>query len=202
MRSKISSAAVQPAHESGRGDAHEAPRTAIEQERRDRVAWRADRRRRHRESRRGAEQNAPMKVAVPVASATGRKVRTLTSGIISSIANITPPIGVLKVAAMPAPAPAATRVMRCHGAMLQHLAQGRAERGADLDDRAFAPDRGAAADRESRGERFHRRDHRPDHALLVIDRVHHLGHAVAARLGCEIRDEEGDDHAADAPARG
>ena len=59
----------------------------------------------------------PMKVAVPVASATGRKVRALNSGIISSMANMTPPIGVLKVAAMPAPAPAATSVMRCHGAM-------------------------------------------------------------------------------------
>jgi len=58
-----------------------------------------------------------MKVAVPVASATGRKVRALTSGIISSMANITPPMGVLKVAAMPAPAPAATSVMRCHGSM-------------------------------------------------------------------------------------
>ncbi len=58
-----------------------------------------------------------MNVAVPVASATGRKVRALSSGIISSIANITPPIGVLKVAAMPAPAPAATSVMRCHGAI-------------------------------------------------------------------------------------
>ena len=53
-----------------------------------------------------------MKVAVPVAMATGRKVLTLTSGSISSVANSTPPIGVLKVAAMPAPAPAATRVMR------------------------------------------------------------------------------------------
>ena len=59
----------------------------------------------------------PMNVAVPVASATGRKVRALNSGIINSMANITPPIGVLKVAAMPAPAPAATSVMRCHGAM-------------------------------------------------------------------------------------
>ena len=44
-------------------------------------------------------------------------MRTLTSGIMISIANITPPIGVLKVAAMPAPAPAATKVMRCHTAM-------------------------------------------------------------------------------------
>ena len=61
----------------------------------------------------GPKKKRPMKVAVPVASATGRKVRTLTSGIISSMANMTPPIGVLKVAAMPAPAPAATRMMRC-----------------------------------------------------------------------------------------
>ena len=58
-----------------------------------------------------------MKVAVPVASATGRKVRVLTSGIINSMANITPPMGVLKVAAMPAPAPAATSVIRCQGSM-------------------------------------------------------------------------------------
>ena len=54
-----------------------------------------------------------MKVAVPVAIATGRNVLTLISGIISSVANSTPPIGVLNVAAMPAPAPAATRMMRC-----------------------------------------------------------------------------------------
>ena len=52
-----------------------------------------------------------------MASATGTKVRVLTSGIIISIANMTPPKGVLKVPATPAPAPAATRVMRCHGAM-------------------------------------------------------------------------------------
>ena len=52
---------------------------------------------------------------MPVEAATGRKVLTLTSGSISSIANITPPIGVLKVAAMPAPAPAATSVMRWPG---------------------------------------------------------------------------------------
>ncbi len=41
----------------------------------------------------GPKKMRPMKVAVPVASATGRKVRVLTSGIISSMAKITPPIG-------------------------------------------------------------------------------------------------------------
>jgi hypothetical protein len=57
------------------------------------------------------------KVAMPVASATGKDVRAPNSGISNSIANITPPIGVLKVAAMPAPAPAGTSVIRCYGAM-------------------------------------------------------------------------------------
>ena len=38
---------------------------------------------------------------------------TLTSGSMSSVANSTPPIGVLKVDAMPAPAPAATSTIRC-----------------------------------------------------------------------------------------
>ncbi len=50
---------------------------------------------------------------MPVASTTGRKVRAESSGSISSMANITPPSGVLNVAAMPAPAPAATSVTVC-----------------------------------------------------------------------------------------
>ena len=40
------------------------------------------------------------------------------------------------------------------------LAQGRAERRADLDDRSLAPDRGAAADRQRRRQRFRDRDDR------------------------------------------
>ena len=139
----------------------------------------------------------PMKVAVPVASATGRKVRALTSGIISSMANITPPIGVLKVAAMPAPAPAATSVMRCHGAM--RMIWPRVE-PSDEPIWMIGPSRPTAAPvpiDKRRGERFDHRDDRPDHAFLVVDRVHHLGHAVAARFRREIGDQEGDDQAAD-----
>ena len=52
-------------------------------------------------------------VAAPVATTTGRKVRLDTSGSRISSANITPPSGVLKVAAMPAPAPAAISVIFC-----------------------------------------------------------------------------------------
>ena len=53
-----------------------------------------------------------MKVAVLVAMATGRNVLALTSGIRISMANITPPIGVLNVAAIPPPPPHAIRTMR------------------------------------------------------------------------------------------
>ena len=53
-------------------------------------------------------------MAVAVASATGTRVRTLTSSIRISTAKSTPPIGVLKVAAIPAPPPAATNVASCH----------------------------------------------------------------------------------------
>ena len=152
---------------SGRGDPGDRAEHRVQQQRQ-RSARHAfgERRECAGTSKAGCEpkNSRPMKVAVPVASATGRKVRTLTSGIISSMANITPPIGVLKVAAMPAPAPAATRVMRCAGRHADELAEGRAERRADLDDRSFAPDRGAAADRERRGERLHHGDDRPDHA--------------------------------------
>ena len=54
-----------------------------------------------------------MVVAAPVATTTGRKVRFETSGNRISSANSTPPSGVLKVAAMPAPAPAESRVIFC-----------------------------------------------------------------------------------------
>ena len=55
----------------------------------------------------------PSRVAAPVAMTTGRKVRLETSGSRISMANNTPPSGVLKVAAMPAPAPAESRVIFC-----------------------------------------------------------------------------------------
>ena len=138
-----------------------------------------------------------MKVAVPVASATGRNVRALSSGIISSMANITPPIGVLKVAAMPAPAPAATSVMRCHGAMLMICPS--------VEPIAepiwmIGPSRPTAAPvpiDKRRRERFDHGDHRADQTLFIIDGIHHLGHAMTAGLRREIGDQEGDDQAAD-----
>lgn len=68
------------------------------------------------------------------------------------------------------------------GGKTQPLPDTRTKSRANLDDRTFAPDRTAAADRESRGERFHHGHDRPDDALVIINRVHHFGHAVAARF--------------------
>ncbi len=130
--------------------------------------------------------------AVTVAIVTGTSVRALTSWSMISTANSTPPIGVLKVAAMPAPAPAAIRVMRLPRRHSKDLAQGGAEGGADLDDGALAADRPAAADGQRRSERLDHRDDGPDHALVVIDRIHDLGHAMPLGLRGEMADEEGD----------
>ena len=129
---------------------------------------------------------------MPVAAATGRKVLTLTSGSISSIANMTPPIGVLNVAAMPGPGAGGDQGDALPGRHLDELSEGRAQRRADLDDRPFAADRGAAADRQRRGQRLGDRDDRADAPAIVVDRVHDLGDAVAFRLWREIGDDEGD----------
>ena len=115
---------------------------------------------------------------------------TLTSGIISSMANITPPIGVLKVAAMPAPAPAATRMIRCPERHPHYLAEGRPESRADLDDRTFASDRGTAADRDRGGQGFYHGNDRPDHAPFVVNCIHDLRHTVALRFGSKVGNQK------------
>jgi hypothetical protein len=83
------------------------------------------------------------------------------------------------------------------GRHADQLAECRAQRGADLDDGTFAAYRGAGADRDCRRERLDQRHHRSNHTFLVIDRVHHFGHAMAARFRGEICDQEGDKEAAD-----
>ena len=59
------------------------------------------------------------------------------------------------------------------------------------------PTAGAAADGQRRGERFHHRNDGPDAAFLVEDRVHDLGHAVAARFRRKFLHQENHAHAAD-----
>ena len=71
------------------------------------------------------------------------------------------------------------------------LAQCRSQGRADLDDRALAPHRRAAADRNRRGQRLDDRDDGPDYASFVINRIHDFRYAVAPGLGRELRNEEG-----------
>jgi len=77
------------------------------------------------------------------------------------------------------------------------LREGRAERGADLDDRALPSDRRAGADRQGGSKRLHHRHLPADIAVLVEDRIHHLRHAVAFGFRGEILDNPHDDQAAD-----
>ncbi len=56
-------------------------------------------------------------MAVAVAIPTGTSVLTLTSWSMISMAKSIPPMGVLNVAAIPAPVPAAMRVTRCQVGM-------------------------------------------------------------------------------------
>ena len=76
----------------------------------------------------GPKNSLPTNVAMPVAVATGRNVLTLTSGNISSVTNRTPPIGVLNVAAMPAPAPGGDQRNTLTGREMGDLAESRTER--------------------------------------------------------------------------
>ena len=145
----------------------------------------------------GPISQRPSVVAAPVATTTGRKVRLETSGSRISSANSTPPSGVLKVAAMPAPAPADEQGDLLPGREPDGLREGRAERRADLDDRPLAADRRAAADRQRRGERLDHRHLPANVAALVEDRVHHFGHAVALGLRREAQHQKHDDQAAE-----
>ncbi len=93
---------------------------------------------------------------------------------------------------MPAPAPAATRVMRCPWGMRMIWPKVEPKRRADLDDRPLAAHGRSAADRDRRGERLHDGDNGTDHAAVVVDRIHDLGHAVPSCFRGEFGDEEGD----------
>jgi len=109
------------------------PSTAKQQERRDRrIGGSPSARPAPRKAGLQAEQDPPDEGSQrPVArrDGGGRCGAPQLRAIINSIANITPADrrGVEGRAAMPAPAPAATRVMRCHGNIGHELA----ERGAE-----------------------------------------------------------------------
>ena len=134
-----------------------------------------------------------------MAVTTGTRVRALTSGMMISSANSTPPIGVLKVAAIPPPAPAAMSVVFLPGGQTQELSQGRTKRRTNLNDRPFAADGSAAPDRQRRRQRFDDRHYRANHSLAVVNSLDDFRHAVALRFRSEVLDQK--DHS-DAPTTG
>jgi hypothetical protein len=71
------------------------------------------------------------------------------------------------------------------------------ERRGDLHDRTLAPDRPPAPDRDGRRDRLHDRDDGPDDRFAVIDRVHHLGHAMPLRLRREVLHQKDDEERAE-----
>ena len=94
------------------------------------------------------------------AATTGTKLRGRHSNSSSSTASITAASGVLKVAAMPAAAPATSSVLRSSARQVQELREQRAHRAAGHDDRPLGAERAAGADRDRRRERLEQRDPR------------------------------------------
>src|SRR5580704_6658388 len=136
----------------------------------------------------------PSKVAAPVATTTGKNVRLETSGSRISIANKTPPSGVLKVAAMPAPAPAESRVILCP--VERPIAFENADPSAEPI-WMIGPSRPTDAPEPiERGERLDDRDDAANLTALVVDGVHYLGDAVTPGLRGEAIHQIDDNEAA------
>ena len=122
----------------------------------------------------GPKKKRPMKVAVPVASATGRKVRDADLGHHQLDGEHDAADRRIEGRRDTGAGAGGNENDPLSGGHSHDLAQGRSEGRADLDDRALASHRRAAADRNRRGQRLHDRDDGPDDTSLVVDRVHHL----------------------------
>ena len=87
-----------------------------------------------------------MAPATLVATTSGTKARVENSKSSSSIASTTAASGAPKVAAIPAAAPQASRILRSLGRDVERLAEQGPERAAGDDDRALGAERAAGAD--------------------------------------------------------
>ena len=92
------------------------------------------------------------------AATTGRKLRGRHSKSNSSTASITEASGALKVAAIPAAAPADQQGLALVGAQVQVLGEDRADRAAGHDDRPLGAERAAGADADRGRDRLEHRD--------------------------------------------
>ena len=138
-----------------------------------------------------------MKVAVMVAMVTIKTLAALTDTSKSSTAKRMPPSGALKVAAMPAPAPAAMSTTRWRSGMVTHWPSIEPKVAPIWMIGPSRPTEAAAADGDGRGQGLDDHHHRPDAPVVVVDGVHHLGDAVALGFRCEGLDQPSDRHGAD-----
>ena len=118
-------------------------------------------------------------VASVLAITRGMNERERNSNSSSSIARITPAIGVLKVAAMPAPAPQASNTLRSDAVVDNDLPDERSHRAAGLNDRAFRAEWAAGADGDGSRKRLQYRDFCFDPAAARQHRFHRFRNAVA-----------------------
>src|SRR6266851_5294224 len=126
-------------------------------------------------------KNWRMLVASVVAITRGTKERPRNSKRRSSIARMTPAIGVLNVAAMPAPAPQASKTVRSAG----------------LNNRSLGAKRSAAANRDGRRDGLEDRDFGFDAALGRENRLHRFRDAVPLNFRRTIFRHEPDDDSPD-----
>ena len=132
----------------------------------------------------------------------GTAPRAENSRRMSSTPKNTPVTGALNVAAIPPPAPQATRMRIRFSGSPGPLAQARCQRGADLHDRSLPADRSAGPDAHGRGDRLDGADLRADPAAVIGNGGHYLRDAVAAGLAGPAVDQRpvdqapasGDDH--------
>ena len=101
-------------------------------------------------------------------SITVNRASTENSRRMISTPKNTPVIGALNVAAMPPPAPQATRIRIRFSGVRTHWPSAGGQRGADLHDRALPADRPAGADAQRRGERL---DHADRHLFDRKSRI-------------------------------
>ena len=116
--------------------------------------------------------------AMLVATTSGTNARVENSNSSSSMASTTAASGEPNVAAMPAAAPHARRILRSFGDTCDELAEQRAQRAAGDDDGALGAERAAGADGDRGGQRLGDGGSGRDAALLREHRFHRLGDAV------------------------
>ena len=136
-------------------------------------------------------------VASVLAITSGINERERNSNSSSSIARITAAIGVLNVAAMPAPAPHASSTLRSDAVVEINLPHQRPHRAARLNDRPFRAKRSAGADGNRRRYRFQNRHFRLDPAPRSEHRFHRFRNSVPFDFRRAVFRHEADDDPAD-----